>query len=231
VKETCDAIVTSEVAIKLDDPGSFSIPCVVGTQKVDRALCDLGASVSVIPLAIAKRLDVKNLTRASFTIKLADGTSKAPIGLLKDMMVKVGNLTIPADFVVMDIPMGKRSHIILGRPFLATGGVKVDVRAGRLSFEVGKDKVYFKLPGAPKGPAIERLFSLESVGHDECQDNHDERVDEEETGFGKWRIQRIRSNATREEKEIVPMSLHQAPPPPGQPRLKFLKLKELKKEE
>jgi len=95
VKETCDAIVTSEVAIKLDDPGSFSIPCVVGTQKVDRALCDLGASVSVIPLAIAKRLDVKNLTRASFTIKLADGTSKSQIGLLKDIMVKVGNLTIP----------------------------------------------------------------------------------------------------------------------------------------
>ncbi|MCI52582.1 hypothetical protein A2U01_0073828, partial [Trifolium medium] len=33
---------------KLEDPGSISIPCVVGMVKVEIALCDSGASYNVI---------------------------------------------------------------------------------------------------------------------------------------------------------------------------------------
>ena len=38
--------VHKEFPPKLDDLGGFSIPCVVGNVRIDRALCDLGASVS-----------------------------------------------------------------------------------------------------------------------------------------------------------------------------------------
>jgi len=34
---------------KLPDPGSFSIPRVVGKVEIERALCNLGANVSLIP--------------------------------------------------------------------------------------------------------------------------------------------------------------------------------------
>jgi len=39
---------------KLPNLGSFSIPCVVGKVKIDRALCDLSASVSLIPSLFTK---------------------------------------------------------------------------------------------------------------------------------------------------------------------------------
>ena len=37
---------------KLNDPGSFSIPYMVGRVRIDRALCDLGVSVSLTPYPI-----------------------------------------------------------------------------------------------------------------------------------------------------------------------------------
>ncbi|XP_074282899.1 uncharacterized protein LOC141607449 [Silene latifolia] len=168
-REECNSVTTNEVPAKLDDSGSFSIPCTVGNQKVDRALCDLGTSVSVIPLTIVKKLDVTNLTRTSIKIKLADRRIKPPIGILKDVMVKIGWLSIPADFMVMDISMGRRSYIIFGRPFLATGGAIVDVQRGSLSFEVGNEKVEFKLPSVSKRELVKDTFASETLGHILCQ--------------------------------------------------------------
>ncbi|XP_074277309.1 uncharacterized protein LOC141600951 [Silene latifolia] len=152
----CNVVKSKEFTVKLDDPRSFSIPCTVGDQKVDSALCDLGTSVSVIPLALVKRLNILSLARTSITIKLADGTIKSPIGILKDIMVQIGKLSIPTDFVVLDIPMGRRSRVILGRPFLAMGGATIDVKEGLLSFKVGKEKVEFKLPHASKKTVIKK---------------------------------------------------------------------------
>jgi len=41
---------------KLADPGSFSISCVVGKVKIKRSLCDLGASVSLMPYSMFHKL-------------------------------------------------------------------------------------------------------------------------------------------------------------------------------
>ncbi|XP_020272502.1 uncharacterized protein LOC109847682 [Asparagus officinalis] len=43
--EECSAIIQNKLPPKLKDPGSFSIPCVIGDVSINRALCDLGASV------------------------------------------------------------------------------------------------------------------------------------------------------------------------------------------
>ena len=41
-----NVLVPTEFAPKLTDPGSFSIPCMVDTVRINRALCELSASVS-----------------------------------------------------------------------------------------------------------------------------------------------------------------------------------------
>jgi len=41
---------------KPSDSGGFSIPCVVGKMKIQRALYDLGASVSLMPYSLFHRL-------------------------------------------------------------------------------------------------------------------------------------------------------------------------------
>ncbi|XP_019190798.1 PREDICTED: uncharacterized protein LOC109185273 [Ipomoea nil] len=54
---TC-AVLQKNLPPKLKDPGSFSIPCIVGGFVVSRALCDLGASVSLMPYSLCKRLNL-----------------------------------------------------------------------------------------------------------------------------------------------------------------------------
>lgn len=57
----CSAIIQNNMPPKLKDPGNFSIPCVMGKFVIDRALCDLGASVSLMPLSICERLKLGEL--------------------------------------------------------------------------------------------------------------------------------------------------------------------------
>jgi len=50
--EECSAIIQNRLLHKLKDPGSFSIPCVIGSEIVKRAMCDLGDSVSLMSLSL-----------------------------------------------------------------------------------------------------------------------------------------------------------------------------------
>ena len=44
---------------------------------------------------------------------------------------------MPIDLVVLDMVENSRTKIILGRSFLATVGCKIDVKKGKLTFDVG----------------------------------------------------------------------------------------------
>ncbi|KAL0681040.1 hypothetical protein Bca4012_047887 [Brassica carinata] len=53
----CSAIIQRlTIPKKLEDPGSFTLPCAIEQLAFEKCLCDLGASVSLMPLSIAKRL-------------------------------------------------------------------------------------------------------------------------------------------------------------------------------
>ncbi|XP_016442906.1 uncharacterized protein LOC107768298 [Nicotiana tabacum] len=54
--QTCSTVVTRPIAEKLSDPGSFKIPCTIGSYAFAKALCDLGASINLMPLSIYKTL-------------------------------------------------------------------------------------------------------------------------------------------------------------------------------
>ncbi|XP_074302878.1 uncharacterized protein LOC141637212 [Silene latifolia] len=116
----CSAVLLNPMPEKLQDPGIFSIPCMVGNVSIKKALCDLGASVSILPLPIARRVGSNDMIPTSMTLQLADRSVQRPMGVIEDMPVKVGNFYFPADFVLLDIPEDQQTPIILGRPFLAT---------------------------------------------------------------------------------------------------------------
>ena len=46
IDEECNVVVLNKLSTKLKDPGSFSIPCLIGNVSIDKTLCDLGSSVS-----------------------------------------------------------------------------------------------------------------------------------------------------------------------------------------
>jgi hypothetical protein len=141
----CSAIIQNNMPPKLKDPGSFSIPCVIGKFVIDKALCDLGASISVIPLTICKRLSMGELRPTKMSVQLADRSIKYPVGILENVPVRVGQFYIPTYFIIMDIKEDTSTPIILGRSFLATARAIIDVKRGKLTFEVGEEKVEFIL--------------------------------------------------------------------------------------
>ncbi|XP_074306677.1 uncharacterized protein LOC141641936 [Silene latifolia] len=150
----CSAILTHKLPSKLEDPGSFSIPCSIQGVKIKRALCDLGASVSLMPLSLFKKLHLEDLKPSKISLQLADRSVKYPLGVIEDVPLKVGKLVIPCDFFVMDMPEDSHVPIILGRPCLATGGAMIDVKSGKLSLQVGNEKIEFELNNSMKSPPM-----------------------------------------------------------------------------
>jgi len=67
---------------KLGDSGSFSIPCVIGSEAIDKTMCDLGASISLLPLSLFKRMGIGELKPTKVTLKLADCTNIHPLDSL-----------------------------------------------------------------------------------------------------------------------------------------------------
>jgi len=152
--EECSAIIQNKMPPKLKDPGSFSIPCVIGSHIIDKSLCDLGASVSLIPLSICKKLNLGGLKPTRMSLQLVDRSIKHLVGIIEDVPLRIGQLYIPTDFVVMDITEDSITPILLGRPFLATVGAIIDVKKGKLTFKVGDEKIKFILSQFMKSPSV-----------------------------------------------------------------------------
>ena len=144
LSEDCSAVIQRRLPPKLKDPGSFSIPCTIGDTESALALCDLGASVSLMPLSFCRKLGLTDLKDTSLILQLADRSVKRPVGILENVLVKIKNCYIPTDFVILDIEEDRRVPMILGRPFLATAGAMIDVKNGRLTLHVGDEHIEFK---------------------------------------------------------------------------------------
>ncbi|CAM8936817.1 unnamed protein product [Rhodiola kirilowii] len=99
----CSAIVQSRMPRKMQDQGSFSIPISIGKIEIDRALCDLGASISLIPYSLYEKIDMGELHPTTISLRLADRSSRVPNGVLRDVPIKVGKFFIPVDFYVLDM--------------------------------------------------------------------------------------------------------------------------------
>ena len=80
----------------------FTIPCIVGSLHFAKALCDLGASINLMPLSIYKKLGLGDPKPTGMRLLMADRTVKRPIGILHDVLVKVEPFIFPVDFVILD---------------------------------------------------------------------------------------------------------------------------------
>ncbi|XP_070009891.1 uncharacterized protein [Nicotiana sylvestris] len=131
------------MAPKLEDPGAFTIPCTIWIVDFAKALCDLGASINLMPYSIFKTLGIGQPRPTSMRLQMADRTMKRPLGIINDVLVRVDKFILQADFVILDCDVDYEVTIILGRPFLATGKTLVDVEAWEITFRVGDKKWSF----------------------------------------------------------------------------------------
>ncbi|GJR29631.1 reverse transcriptase domain-containing protein [Tanacetum coccineum] len=90
LNENCSAVLLKKLPEKLGDPGKFLIPCDFPELDECLALADLGASINLMPLSVWKKLSLPELTLTRMTLKLANRSVAIPVGVAKDIFVKVG---------------------------------------------------------------------------------------------------------------------------------------------
>nr|GEV15065.1 reverse transcriptase [Tanacetum cinerariifolium] len=141
----CSAVILNKLPRKLRDPSKFLIPCEFPGMDECLALADLGASINLMPLSVWEGLSLLELTPTCMTLELADHSVSKPIGIAKDVSVKVGVFHFPADFVVVDFKPDPRVPLILGRCFLKTGRALIDVHKGELTPCIENEAITYNL--------------------------------------------------------------------------------------
>ena len=76
---------------------------------------------------------------------MADRTLAHLEGILKDVLIKVRKFVFLVDFVVINMEKDKQVPLLLGRPFLETGAILIDVKKRELTLRVGDEVVHFNL--------------------------------------------------------------------------------------
>ncbi|XP_049352117.1 uncharacterized protein LOC125816514 [Solanum verrucosum] len=154
---------TKELIKKRENTGAFTIPYTIGMLQFAKALCDLGASINLIPYEIYKQLGMGEPKATTMRLLMADRSIKHPVGILYDILVRVHRFIFSADFVILDCEIDVEIPIILGRPFLATRRALVDVESGELKFRVNEAEVTFNFCKSMKHPSDIHVVSTVDV--------------------------------------------------------------------
>nr|GEU62748.1 reverse transcriptase domain-containing protein [Tanacetum cinerariifolium] len=94
---------------------------------------------------LPEKLGDPELTPTRMTLELADRSITHPKGVAEDVFVKVGKFHFPTDFVVVDFEADPRVSIILGRYFLRTGHVLINVYGEEITLGVNDESITFNL--------------------------------------------------------------------------------------
>jgi hypothetical protein len=105
-----------------------------------RALCDLGASISIMHRKIYDMLDLPPLEKCYFDVSIADVAKKKPLGRINDVLIMANNNLVPVNFIVMDVECNASCPIILGRLFLRTVGAIIDMKEGTINYHFPLNK-------------------------------------------------------------------------------------------
>ncbi|CAN6554946.1 unnamed protein product [Malus baccata var. baccata] len=148
VSENVSAMLQRKLPPKCKDPGSFTIPCVIGNTRFEHAMLDLGASINVMSYSVYASMNLGKLKNDGVIIQLADRSNAYPKGVLEDVLVQVDHLIFPADFYVLDMEDSTHSPpspLLLGRPFMKTAQTKIDVAKGVITMAFSGDMINFKI--------------------------------------------------------------------------------------
>ncbi|XP_031253581.1 uncharacterized protein LOC116111551 [Pistacia vera] len=155
VGENVSVVLQRKLPTKCKDPGSFTIPCVIGNTRFEKAMLDLGASINVMPYSIYLDLNLGTLKEINVVIQLADRSKVYPKAVVKDVLVQVNELVFPVDFFMLDMKdetTVKTTPLLLGRLFMKTAYTKIDVHNRKLTMEFDGEVIQFNIFDAMRYP-------------------------------------------------------------------------------
>ncbi|GJR90621.1 reverse transcriptase domain-containing protein [Tanacetum coccineum] len=157
--------------------GNFTLPCTIGKFNF-YAMADLGASINVMPRSMFEHLKLTNLRKTNMLCEMVGMSKKAPLGIVKNVLVKIGKFLFLSDFVIIDNTPSEIA--ILGRPFLATIHAEIDVFAGKISLGVNENRISFNSMrnNNMHTKLSERIFMVRPQSPAQCNN----QIDYEEPG-------------------------------------------------
>ena len=66
--QECSAILQKKLPTKAKDPGNFTIPFTIEDSSFDKALCDLRASIKLMPLLVFKKLGLSEIKPTTISL-------------------------------------------------------------------------------------------------------------------------------------------------------------------
>nr|GEZ73269.1 hypothetical protein [Tanacetum cinerariifolium] len=103
------------------------------------------ASINLMPLSVWEGLLLLELTLSCMTLELVDRLVSKPIGIAKDVSIKVGVFHFSVDFVVVDFEPAPQVPLILKRCFLKTSRALIDVHKGKLTLHIRNEAITYNL--------------------------------------------------------------------------------------
>ncbi|XP_009600823.1 uncharacterized protein [Nicotiana tomentosiformis] len=173
------AIISQTGVNKMEDPGAFTIPYAIGLTSFTKALCDLGASINLMPYAVFKKLGLGDPRPTTMKLLMEDQILKKPMCVIDDVLVKVDHFYFPTDFVIVDCEVDVEIPIILGRPFLAAGRAICDVETKELKFRLNDEEAIFHIQKSTKQPHDDGVISIIDVVDDVVDDDMEDICMEE----------------------------------------------------
>ncbi|XP_021763815.1 uncharacterized protein LOC110728480 [Chenopodium quinoa] len=157
------ALVQHKMPKKQQDSGCFTLPVKIGNLEAKGALGELGASVSLILLSIARQLNIKMIPTRKI-IQLGDRSVKLPCRELEDVPIHVGHIYIPCDFVLKDMEEDDKTPLTLGREAFKTLGAVINCKNNTITCEVADEKIIFEFSKVFKNPMVENICRVDLVG-------------------------------------------------------------------
>ncbi|XP_057739975.1 uncharacterized protein LOC130957098 [Arachis stenosperma] len=110
-------------------------------MSINKALCDLGSSINLMPLSMMRRLSIKEVKPTRMSLQLADRSLVIPNGVVENLLVKVGKFIFPANFVILNLDEEGSDSIILGRSFLAIARAIIDVEKREMTLRAHDEHI------------------------------------------------------------------------------------------
>lgn len=106
-----------------------------------------------MPLLMLKKIGTLEMKPIRMSLHLVNQSITYPLGVMEDVLVKVGELTFPVDFVIMDIEEDREVPIILGKPIIMISKVIVDIGVGCLQPKLEDQVMNFNIFEAMQHPS------------------------------------------------------------------------------
>nr|GEU65208.1 hypothetical protein [Tanacetum cinerariifolium] len=190
LNDHCSAVLLKKLPEKLGDPGKFLIPCDFSRMVECLVLADLDASINLMPLSVWNKLSLPDLSPTCMTLELVDPSISRPVGVAKDVFVKVGTFHFSTDFVVIDFdtdPQEYSQEVLSFSDVIASGNptpyydpivsTTSSTPFGESDFLLEEVDAFLALKDDPTSPEVDQSYELkicEAKSNKSSTDEHPE---------------------------------------------------------